>query len=171
LKDQITALGSSYPGNVLVTITIGGNDLNGHAVSAIAGSDAGFRSEYGAHITTELQTLTTAGRLGTGKVYVVLTNIYDFTDGKGNFRDVNCGPAVNVQPTTVANVFSAWNMVNQIAVDKVGGGLYDMHADFMGHGYNSEIWYDRSSCIHPDATGHDHIRRGVYKVVTGEDLP
>jgi hypothetical protein len=57
----------------------------------------------------------------------------------------------------------------------VGGGLYDMHADFMGHGYNnpnaSEIWYDRSSCIHPDATGHDHIRRGVYKVVTGEDLP
>jgi lysophospholipase L1-like esterase len=174
LKDQITGLGSNYPGNVLVTITIGGNDLNGHAVAAITGSDAGIRTEYSTHLTNELGTLYTPGRLGSGNVYVILANIYDFTDGQGDFKDVNCGPAVNITPQTVMGVFDGWNMLNQAAVDKMGA-LYDMHGDFLGHGYNntnpSQVWYDHNSCVHPNTAGHDAIRRGMYKVLTGQSLP
>src|SRR5947208_8525220 len=84
LKNQITMLGKSYPGDVLVVITIGGNDLQSHATKAISGTDDTVRGEFGTHLDAELGELAMAGRLGTGKVYIVLANIYDFTDGMGN---------------------------------------------------------------------------------------
>jgi lysophospholipase L1-like esterase len=175
LAAEIAGLGHDYPGDVLVTITIGGNDLNAHAIAAITGTDATFRSELDAHLAAELGELTTPGRLGSGKVYVVLSNIYDFTDGQGDFATVKCGPGANVNPTVVAKAFGAWNDVIASNITKVGGGLYDMHADFLGHGYNTpdttNLWYDPSSCIHPNAAGHDAIRRSIYRLATGDTLP
>jgi hypothetical protein len=37
----------------------------------------------------------------------------------------------------------------------------------------TDVWYLRngSDCIHPNAKGHDQIRRSVYKIVTGAPLP
>ncbi|MCA1663094.1 MAG: hypothetical protein LC659_02265, partial [Myxococcales bacterium] len=107
-------------------------------------------------------------------VYIVLANIYDFTDGQGDFATVMCGPGVNISAAAVATGFGNWNSVLSTNIAKVGGALYDMHADFSGHGYNNpdttQLWYDPSSCIHPNAKGHDAIRRGIYKVLTGESL-
>ncbi len=175
LKDQITGLGKSYPGDVLVTITIGGNDLNGHAIKAIGGTDAPIRTEFGQHLDAELGELMTPGRLGSGKVYLVLANIYDFTDGMGDFATVKCGPGANVSATMDQMVFSEWNGVTATSLANAAGHLYDMHANFMGHGYNnsdaSQVWYDSASCIHPNAAGHDAIRRSIYTIVTGEALP
>ena len=176
LKTQIDGLGNSYPGDVLVTITIGGNDLNAHALAAISNTDAGFRSEFGTHLAAELGELTTPGRLGSGKVYVVLANIYDFTDGQGDFATVMCGPGVNISADGGADlVRRAGTASSADNIAKVGGALYDMHADFMGHGYNNtdtaDVWYDSASCIHPNAAGHDAIRRSIYTVLTGEPLP
>ncbi len=172
LKTQIDGLGNSYPGDVVVTITIGGNDLNAHALAAISGTDGPFRTELDAHLTAELAELTTPGRLGAGKVYVVLANIYDFTDGMGDFAAVGCGPGVNISPSAVATAFDGWNGVMSTNIGKVGGALYDMHADFLGHGYNntdaSQVWYDSASCLHPNALGHDAIRRSIYKILTGD---
>jgi lysophospholipase L1-like esterase len=175
LKTQIAGLGHAYPGDVLVTITIGGNDLNAHAIKAIGGTDDTVRTEFGTHLDAELGELATAGRLGSGKVYIVLANIYDFTDGQGDFATVRCGPGANVMPSRDMTVFGAWNGVAATALGKVSGTLYDMHANFMGHGYNNtdktQVWYDSSSCIHPNALGHDAIRRSIYGIVTGEQLP
>jgi lysophospholipase L1-like esterase len=175
LKTQIAGLGKTYPGDVLVTITIGGNDLNAHAVKAIGGTDDAVRTEFGQHLDAELGELAMPGRLGTGKVYIVLANIYDFTDGMGDFATVKCGPGANVQPTRDQTVFTAWNGMTSGSLQKVSGTLYDMHANFMGHGYNNTdttmVWYDKNSCIHPNAAGHDAIRRSIYKIVTGEDVP
>lgn len=175
LKTQIAGLGSSYPGDVLVTVTIGGNDLNGHAVKAIGGIDATVRGEFGTHLDAELGELMTPGRLGSGKVYLVVANIYDFTDGMGDFATVKCGPGANVTATMDQMVFGAWNGVGAASIAKAGGTLYDMHANFMGHGYNNtdmtQVWYDAASCIHPNAAGHDAIRRSIYNIVTGETLP
>jgi lysophospholipase L1-like esterase len=171
LKSQIDLLGSDYPGDVLVTITIGGNDLNEHSAQELAGSDAPGQMEFSQHLADELAELTAPGRLGSGHVYVVVANIYDFTDGQGDFATVLCGPPVNMQPAQDATIFAAWNGILQSAVANAGGILYDMHADFMGHGFqSSDVWYDRISCIHPNATGHDHIRRAIWKLVTGEVL-
>jgi hypothetical protein len=178
LKEQIAALGNDYPGDVLVTITIGGNDLNSHSFQAISMTDAGIRTELDQHLSAELAELTTPGRLGKGKVYVVLANIYDFTDGIGNFAAVMCGPGVNISATATKASFGAWNDVLKTNADKVGAGLYDMAGDFHGHGYNNtnaaDVWYNRNGgvdCILPNAAGHDHIRRSIYKLVTGETLP
>jgi hypothetical protein len=172
---QIAGLGHSYPGDILVTVTIGGNDLQKHAVQAVAGADANIRTQFGAHLDAELGELAMPGRLGSGHVYIVLANIYDFTDGMGDFAKVNCGPRVTVTPSFDQNAFMAWNGVSATSVGKVGGVLYDMHGDFYGHGYNNtnaaDIWYDRNSCIHPNAKGHDTIRRAIYKIVTGGTLP
>jgi lysophospholipase L1-like esterase len=174
LKSQIAALGSSYTGDVLVTITIGGNDLNSHALAAISNTDAPIRGELDSHLAAELGELATPGRLGSGKVYIVIANIYDFTDGQGDFATVMCGPGVNISATATKTSFGAWNDVISTNIGKVSGALYDMHADFTGHGYNNpdktQLWYDASSCVHPNALGHDAIRRSIYKVVTGDTL-
>jgi lysophospholipase L1-like esterase len=175
MKTQIAGLANNYPGDVLVTITIGGNDLNGHAIKAIGGVDATVRGEYGTHLDAEIGELTTPGRLGSGKVYVVAANIYDFTDGMGDFATVKCGPGANVSASMDQMVFSAWNGLGAMQLSNHGAYLYDMHADFMGHGYNNadktQVWYDSGSCIHPNAAGHDAIRRSIYTIVTGEKLP
>ncbi|HEY2745472.1 MAG TPA: hypothetical protein VGL86_12640, partial [Polyangia bacterium] len=174
LKTQVDGLGTSYTGDIVITITIGGNDLNAHALQAISNTDASLRAEFDAHLAAELAELTTPGRLGSGKVYVVLANIYDFTDGQGDFATVMCGPGVNISAMAVATGFGNWNGVIADNIGKVGGALYDMHADFLGHGYNNtdttQIWYDAASCIHPNALGHDAIRKGIYKVLTGDSL-
>jgi lysophospholipase L1-like esterase len=175
LAKQIAGLGSNYPGDILVTITIGGNDLQTHAAQAIAGTDMALRTQFAAHLDAELGALAAPGRLGSGKVYIVLANIYDFTDGMGDFDKVMCGPKASVSPSYDQMAFANWNGISAAAAAKVNGAIYDMHADFMGHGYNntdaSQIWYDRASCIHPNAAGHDAIRRSIYKIVTGETLP
>lgn len=179
LKSQIAALGNNYPGDIVVTISIGGNDLNAHALQAISNTDASLRSELDAHLTAELGELSTAGRLGSGKVYIVLANIYDFTDGQGDFATVGCGPGVNISATAVKTGFGNWNDVLATNAGKVGGALYDMYTDFTGHGYNnpdkSQLWYDASSdqtvCLLPNAEGHDEIRRSIYRILTGETLP
>jgi lysophospholipase L1-like esterase len=171
LKSQIDGLGHSYPGDVLITITIGGNDLNGHAFAAVNGTDATARMEFQQHLADELAALTAPGRLGSGKVVIVLANIYDFTDGQGDFATVACGPPVNVMAARDQMVFSSWNGVMAEELAKVNGQLFDMHAAFMGHGYNAtDVWYDRASCIHPNAKGHDAIRTNLWKIVTGESL-
>jgi len=174
LRTQIDSLGSSYAGDVLVSITIGGNDLNAHSIAAITNTDADLRAELDAHLAAELGELATPGRLGSGKVYIVLANIYDFTDGQGDFATVMCGPGVNISAAAVATGFGNWNTVLATNIAKVGGALYDMHADFTGHGYNNpdttQLWYDPASCIHPNTKGHDAIRRGIYRVLTGESL-
>ena len=174
LKTQIAGLANNYPGDILVTITIGGNDLVAHAASAIGGGDATARAELGMHLDAELAELAKPGRLGSGKVYLVLSNIYDFSDGMGDFATLKCPPYANVSAMNVAMTFSGWNGVMSDSIKKGSAVLYDLHADFQGHGFNNmavdEVWYS-SDCIHPNATGHDHIRRSLYKVVTGQALP
>ena len=178
LKEQIAALGHDYAGDVVISVSIGGNDLNAHSFQAISNTDASLRAEFDAHLAAELGELTTAGRLGTGKVYIVLANIYDFTDGMGDFATIGCGPGVNISSTAVQTGFGNWNTVLATNITKVGGALYDMYSDFHGHGYNNpdktQLWYDASTdqmvCLLPNANGHDAIRRSMYKILTGETL-
>jgi len=176
VKTQIAGLANNYPGDVLVTITVGGNDLVAHATEAIAGSDSSVRSELAAHLDAELGELTMPGRLGSGKVYIVLANIYDFSDGMGDFFTLGCPPYANVNAMKDAAGFAAWNGVMSDAAQKAKATLYDMHGDFQGHGLNYKtsnpdlVWYN-TDCIHPNAKGHDAIRRSIYKMVTGQALP
>jgi lysophospholipase L1-like esterase len=177
LKAQIALLTSAYPGNVLVSITIGGNDLQAHSVEAIQDAQDSknrlgpVKEELKQHLDAELGELLTPGRLGSGKVYVVLANVYDFTDGQGNFGKLGCPPYANVRPEFEKAAFADWNAVIAKSVSDAKATLYDMHANFDGKGLNfkPDTWY-HTDCIHPNAAGHEAIRKSLYKIVTGESL-
>jgi lysophospholipase L1-like esterase len=176
LKTQIDGLGTSYSGDILVTITIGGNDLNSHAQAAILMTDQQARMDFAQDLADDLGELTKPGRLGSGKLQIVMSNIYDFTDGMGDFNTVKCGPGINLSSARDTTAFMNWNGVMATAASAAGATIYDMHSDFNGHGYNAaadQVWYaggDAVLCIHPNTKGHDEIRRSIYKIVTGESL-
>lgn len=177
LKAQIAALGSTYPGTVLISITIGGNDLQAHALEAIQDAQDNknrlgpVKEELKEHLTSQLGELMRPGRLGSGKVYVVIANVYDFTDGQGNFGKLRCPPYTDLTPEVATAIFAGWNAAMETAVDDAQATLYDLHAHFSGKGLNfkPDVWY-HTDCIHPNAAGHEAIRKSLYQTVTGESL-
>ena len=170
LTDQIKKLGSAYPGDVLITITIGGNDLNDHAGDAVTNVDGPDKTQLAANLHAALSELTTAGRLGAGKVYIVEANIYDASDGKGNWTTggPRC-PQFNTGAKLDTQVFDAWNGVVESAITATPGDQkLDLRSLFNGHGFNSaDNWYF-TDCIHPNAKGHNQLRREAWRLVTGE---
>jgi lysophospholipase L1-like esterase len=170
MSDQITGLGSSYPGDILITITIGGNDLNDHAGDAVLGLDAPEKMQFAANLKADLDALTAPGRLGTGKLYILEADIYDSSDGQGDFTKggPEC-PPYNVAGSEDQTVFSDWNaIITQAITAHSGDYLYDIHTLFHGHGFNSsDNWYF-SDCIHPNETGHNQLRAEAWRLITGE---
>jgi lysophospholipase L1-like esterase len=170
---QITGLGSTYPGDVLVTVTIGGNDLNDHAYYAISQQDETYRQQLTAHLQAELAELTKPGRLGTGKVTILEANIYDASDGQGNWQSVgHCGPNVDVASSLEIQGFANWNgiIAQQIAAVSTVDHPLDLHGLFNGHGYNStDNWYF-TDCLHPNKKGHNMLRSAFWQQLTGEAI-
>jgi lysophospholipase L1-like esterase len=174
LTDQIKQLGTSYPGDILVTITIGGNDLNFHAPDAVLGMDGPDKTKFASLLKGVLDELTTPGRLGSGKVYILEANIYDASDGKGDWTTggVYC-PKYNVPATQDQQVFAAWNQIitDAIAAHSSADYLFDIHGLFGSHGFNNtaDPWYF-TDCIHPNQKGHNELRREAWRLVTGETI-
>ncbi len=171
LTDQVKGLGHSYPGDVAVMITIGGNDLNAHALDAIQDRDADDRKQLGTFLHTVLAELTTPARLGSGRVAVVQTNVYDATGGKGNWDVGKCGPNAKVDTPVDQRIFGGWNQVIADAASAaVSDRVLDLHTLFADHGFNAaENWF-ASDCLHPRAVGHAQIRREAWRLFTGEAL-
>jgi lysophospholipase L1-like esterase len=172
MSTQIAGLGSSYPGDILVTITIGGNDLNDHAGDAVLGLDAPQKQQLAANLKADLDTLTAPGRLGSGKLYILEANIYDASDGQGDWKTAGGAcPAYVVSPTQDQGVFTAWNQIIASAITAHPGDyLFDIHALFSGHGFNStDDWYFKD-CIHPNQKGHQELRREAWRLITGEAI-
>jgi len=170
MSTQITGLGSSYPGDILVTITIGGNDLNDHAGDAILGLDATQKMQFAANLKADLDALTAPGRLGTGKLYILEANIYDSSDGQGDWSKggIEC-PNYTVSGTQDQTVFSDWNaIITQAITAHSGDYLFDIHSLFAGHGFNSSANWYFTDCIHPNKIGHDQLRKEAWRLITGE---
>jgi lysophospholipase L1-like esterase len=172
MSDQITGLGSSYPGDILVTITIGGNDLNDHAGDAVLGLDGPQKMQFTANLKADLDALMAPGRLGAGKLYVLETNIYDSSDGQGDWSKggVRC-PNYTVTGSQDQLVFSDWNAILTQAITAHSGDyLFDIHSLFAGHGFNSSANWYFSDCIHPNKIGHNELRREAWRLITGEAI-
>src|SRR5437763_231386 len=167
-------------GVLAVTSGCGGSSPGGNpgGAAGAGGGGGGGGSGTGGNGHHSGPLLPADAKLGT---YIVLGDAISDnggTDGTGDFATVQCGPAANITPSVVQNAFAAWNTVIVNNADTIGAGVYDMHADFQGHGYNNsdpaEVWFnsgDALSCLLPNAKGHDEIRREVYKLVTGEAIP
>ncbi|MGD0524961.1 MAG: SGNH/GDSL hydrolase family protein [Polyangiaceae bacterium] len=170
MSDQITNLGTSYPGDILITITIGGNDLNDHAGDAVLGLDGPEKTQFTANLKADLDALTAPGRLGTGKLYILEANIYDATDGQGDWSKggVLC-PDYTVTSSLDQSVFSDWNaIITQAIAAHSGDYLFDIHSLFAGHGFNGKANWFYTDCIHPNTTGHNELRREAWRMITGE---
>lgn len=173
LGGQIDALPTRLDGPVLVTITIGGNDVQAALAKILtSGDDSKNRADFGEFLEESLGKLFTKDRFGPGvEVAVLMTNIYDPSDGTGNFTFASgskCGGALGIWPASkpTAPLLEPWQKVmTDVAAKHPGTVVLDLHGKFAGHGVpGAETWFVKD-CIHPNAVGHDAIRDLFWEAV------
>ncbi len=171
LEDQIPNIDTTSTKKTLVMFTIGGNDA-----LQVIGSDIPTSL---AHMETKMVNLrgimdfmSDPGNFP-GGVYVVFSNIYDPTDGEGDFTHCGIGALYEDWP----NVDELATTVNEWYLDlamEFGFDVLNAHALFLGHGWNNndtaspyycfacdpecpcDRWLDLT-CIHPNADGHEAL--------------
>lgn len=172
LVGQVNGLPATLPGPVVVVITSGGNDMKSNIPAVVAGLDGAMLAAVSANIDAALEDLLAPNRFGAGvEVFVLEGNIYDASDGAGDFGQADCnfGNGLPAIPSDV--FFDRWNDNIREAVEARGQTAVDMHEYFYGHGYHaSPSWY-ASDCTHPNALGHDELHRLFYEHITGEAAP
>ena len=172
LLGQAKSLPGSLPGPVVAVITSGGNDMKAALPQVILGTDGPVKAEVAANIDAALGELLAPGRFGPGvEVFVFEGNIYDASDGMGNFSEGKCAFGNGLPPIPTDAFFDAWNGVIADAVEARGEAAIDMHGYFYDHGYNNPPNWYASDCTHPSMLGHDQLRRLFYEAITGEALP
>jgi lysophospholipase L1-like esterase len=165
LITQTKTLPTALEGPVLVTITIGGNDVQG-ALGTIAtgGSDANARAAFADQLNTSLAELTRPDRFGPGvAVKVLLANIYDPSDGTGDFtyQGTKCKGALGYWPAGNATdpLLAPWEQIMTDTSAKYPQvQVLSLHDRFRGHGVAAMPTWFYSDCIHPNTPGHAEIR-------------
>jgi hypothetical protein len=169
----------------LVVMTIGGNDLNSLAQDAIDGVPQGqLWTDTMAFVQLQrdaLDWLLEPGRFPNG-VFVVFTNVYEFTDGTGDVQTCDVSglagfdePVPNPQELAQMVIWANEQFV-KMAVD-TGTDVLFLLEEFCGHGFNADnptapcyrgpgqpVYFDLT-CIHPNVAGHDHITNMFMSVV------
>ena len=166
LGGQIAALPKTLTGPVLVTITIGGNDVQAALGTIITGGDdTPKRNDFAANLDEAFTTLTAADHFGAGvQVKILIANVYDPSDGTGNFKFASgskCPGALAYWPAgkETATLLDKWEKVmSDTAAKYPAVKVLDLHAKFSMHGVPAaETWF-YNDCIHPNAIGHNQIR-------------
>lgn len=144
---------------VLVTLTVGGNDL-----LALLGVDPG-RAAVADGESGRAAVTATADRMdaiveevrrrATGALIVIGT-VYDPSDGSGDLGD-------GVVRRRELEWLAAFNDRVRRLASEGGNRLADIHDHFLGHGltepHPGERWYWRHSVIEPSARGASEVRR------------
>ena len=172
------------PKRTLVIMTIGGNDVSSVQKD---GADGAPYAETRAKVEQFVRYLREAiewfyadpNRFPNG-VFVVFSNMYEFTDGTG---DVGACPVAGLAgfngtwPDAEELVIWANEQFVRIAVETQTDIIF-MLEHFCGHGFNNddpsasrcyrgpntERWFDLT-CIHPNPRGHEEIARMFTAVI------
>jgi len=172
LANQIAGLPNELPGPVAVVITSGGNDMKASIAQIVAGTDGPARDEMQTNIEGALAALLAPDRFGAGvEVRVFEGNVYDASDGVGDYGDNGCAFGQGLPAIPTDAFFTSWNGAIRDAVEGAGQTPVDMHAHFFGHGYAGDPNWYAADCTHPNALGHDELRGLFYEQITGEALP
>ena len=157
--EELARLGhdSSDPG-ILVTLTVGGNDLLGAL-------GAGHRLDQAVRRIIERYTeLVETVREELPNTTLVLTTVYDPTDGTGML------PGLEGHGRLPLEYLDRFNdHIKAIAAANERTELADVHRHFLGHGVTAteaDQWYWKRSMIEPNARGASEIRR-VWLRATG----
>lgn len=175
LGSQIAAIPATLEGPVVVTMTIGGNDVQAALGSLLtSGTDEKQRTDFQEFLDAAVAELTKPDRFGPGvKVAVYMTNVYDPSDGTGNFTIAStgkkCPGALAYFPAgkETKSLLDPWAKIYvDVAAKYPGTTVLDMRAKFEGHGVaETDNWF-YGDCIHPNAKGHDAIRDLFWDSVT-----
>ena len=174
LGGQINTLTGPLAGPVLVTITIGGNDVTAALGKILTGGDdTSERTQFKQFLDDAIAALKTPDRFGPGvDVSVYMTNVYDPSDGTGNFKfqsGTKCGGALGFYPAgqSTKPLLDPWEQIFvDVAAKYQDVHVLDLRAKFNGHGVPSaETWFV-TDCIHPNTPGHDGIRDIFWDAIT-----
>ena len=175
LVNQVKGLPSSLPGPVLVIGTIGGNDVRSALPLILIGQGDGKLADFTENLATTIAELKKPGRFGAGvEVHVLITNIYDPSDGTGDFTFTPAGKKcpfpLSVFPanTPTTPLLSPWQDAFTVEAGKLTGiDVLDLHGLYLGHGVKTTDpanWF-HDDCIHPDTDGHAGIRELFWTAV------
>jgi lysophospholipase L1-like esterase len=151
--EELSRLGhDSGDPDIVVTLTAGGNDLL-DALLAGAPLDVAV-----ARLVRRYTDLVEILRDELPRATLLLTTVYDPTDGTGNLPGVS--EAYGLLPLQYLHRFN--DHVRETAGRMPGAVLADVHRYFLGHGVTApegERWYWRHNLIEPSARGASEIRR------------
>jgi lysophospholipase L1-like esterase len=183
LQARIDSFPAVVDGDVLLTISAGGNDFNDNVLVMVSPQLA---AQVAANLRSNLATMIALVRdryedpaLGK-EVFVVLQTIHDPTGGTGSvplvFDDGFCEVLRNpllqpVAPLALDNLELVNEAIRAEAADQ-GAFLSDNHQLFLDHGMNApgaQRWLS-GDCAHPTSEGHHQIRREMWGVLTGQRL-
>ncbi len=178
LTQQLPALddlvGGSAPGETLVVMTVGGNDVR-YALNPLESAEA-ILDKVVRNI--EEAVLDVQRRFPDG-AYIYLTNVYEPTDGVGQWGGCFWGMDFSDRlPVLYAGEEDLYAMG-----ERLGVAVIDLRGHFMGHGFHHRdtaleahhpddptLWF-AGDCIHPNDRGHHEIRRLMHAAILGVDLP
>jgi lysophospholipase L1-like esterase len=160
--EELARLGhdSKDPG-ILVTLSVGGNDLLG-ALFAGGSLDSAVRRIIGRY-TELVETI----REELPNATLVLTTVYDPTDGTGILPGLEGYGRLPLQYLDRFN-----DHVRSTAGSMARTELADVHRHFLGHGVAAaepDRWYWNRSMIEPNARGASEIRRRWLGALTAAD--
>ncbi len=149
LHHQVSRLRPHHDGEALVTLTAGGNDLLALVGSPPAVGAAGVRATL-----ARMHEIVEAVRRHLPRSHVVVTTVYDPTDGSGRLDHLQLSP----DEIGWLTEFNA----GLRALARPGVAIADAHAHFLGHGLTAarpERWYWSQSPIEPGIVGAGELRR------------
>ncbi len=171
LMGQVSGLPASMPGPVVVCITSGGNDVKNRVSELLGGGFENIMADMTSNIDGALAELYSPDRFGTGvEAFVVEANVYDPTDGEGNFGDHGCGFGGGISGLPLDVFFILANERLDAAIAGRGANVLDLWSLFRFRGLNYDPTWFRD-CQHPNEPGNDGLRRKFYEHITGEMLP
>ena len=169
LQTQLGTVPASLPTPILVTVTIGGNDLHAALGDIIVNPPAAQKDaqRMADNIDAFLQSISDKYP---GQVYVLEADIYDPSGDNGDFS--GCPGLIKIDAKLDHSTFTTWNGLLKAAIDKPPPTLMaPLHDTFLGHDVHAADDWFYTDCIHPTPKGQHQIRRMLWKMLTGQDGP
>lgn len=149
---------------VLITITLGGNDLLNVLMKGI-NDDTEFEKEV-RNITRRYDDVLVKLLSKLPRAICILNTIYDPTDGTGVL------PGFSSFPQKLKFLTAVNEHIKRFA-DENATLFADVHRRFLGHGLSApapDQWYWKPSPIEPSARGASELRRLWLEVLAAEEL-
>ena len=180
LEGALSGLPSSAAGDVLVTISAGGNDFNDSIWTMVTPAlTEAAAATVRANLAEMVVILRDRYEDSDTELFIVFLDIQDPTDGEAaippEFDDGFCEALQNPAFTLVGEtVLANLGIMNTAIADEAtasGAMLAGYYDHFQGHGMNADPPGDRwmsDDCAHPMDIGHHQLRVLIWELLTGD---